>query len=143
MDRKIRTVFALFAAAFLAASAIATELSWSDNSTNEDGFEVQRRESESEGWKVVAQVAADVAAYSDSAVRFGVSYEYRVRAFNEWGYSGYTNVVVHVPALRPIDEIPSGTPPQSPSNATALDRIATALEAISAAITTPQPTNSD
>jgi subtilisin family serine protease len=77
----------------LFATAISTtriDLSWTD-STNEDGFDVQR--CAGAGCSVFAkigQVGASVLAYSDTTVGPSSTYTYRVRAFNAGG-EAYSN----------------------------------------------------
>lgn len=102
--------FVLAALFGLAAGAHAgrLELSWQDNSENELGFEIERsRDGQSFG--VLAAVEADMTGYTDASVLPGVAYQYRVRAFNDFGYSGYTNVSVgQLPNSAPIvDPLPS------------------------------------
>lgn len=66
-------------------------LTWKDNSWNEDGFELERA-SMGESFGLLDTVDADVESYVDSSVIPGLQYEYRVRAYNAFGYSSYTNV---------------------------------------------------
>lgn len=76
-------------------------ISWTDNSDNEDGFEVERRESGSEIWEtVIDSVPANAtswtnAAAEDATLAPGVEYCYRVRAFRISGetkfYSDYSD----------------------------------------------------
>lgn len=79
--------------AFAGAEAAQLSLSWKDNSDNESGFEVERS-SDGVSFSALDSVGADVTAFVDTSVLPGLPYHYRVRAFNEFGYSGYTNVVV-------------------------------------------------
>ncbi|WP_309020158.1 fibronectin type III domain-containing protein [Pelagicoccus sp. SDUM812003] len=77
-----------------AANAAGTlNLTWQDNSDNEVGFEIERS-LDGVGYEVIGEVSADVQSYSDEGVIPGIPYSYRVRAYNEFGYSGYTNVSV-------------------------------------------------
>jgi len=80
--------------------AVEVELSWSDNSQNESGFEIERRAPDGE-FEAIATVLADVAEYTDDTA--AGTYEYRVRAFNEFGYSGYTNTLKASAGDPPID----------------------------------------
>ncbi len=81
---------ALFASA---AAGSQLSLSWQDNSENESGFEVERS-SDGVTFAALNSVGANVTEFVDTSVLPGLPYHYRVRAFNEFGYSGYTNVVV-------------------------------------------------
>ncbi len=71
----------------LAANPVAynlIELSWSDNSTDESGFIVQRkRNTGSADWIDIAVLGADVTSYTDTDELYGfVTYVYRVGAYN-------------------------------------------------------------
>jgi hypothetical protein len=79
----------------LVASAVAgdrIELAWSDNATDEDGFEIERCEGTGcSSFVAVGQTGPNAAGFSDPTVTAGTTYAYRVRAFNQAGPSGYTN----------------------------------------------------
>jgi hypothetical protein len=66
-------------------------LTWLDNSSNEDGFQVLRQEPGG-GYSVVGQVGAGSTALDDEAVVPLGSYLYRVRAFNSGGLSDLSNI---------------------------------------------------
>lgn len=73
-------------------SDTAIDLSWTDNSANEDGFRVWRKQGELGSWSEVGTVAADVTAYHDSGLQTGVWYHYRVQAYSALaGDSHFTN----------------------------------------------------
>ncbi|MDQ8199292.1 Ig-like domain-containing protein [Pelagicoccus enzymogenes] len=80
----------------LSAAALADDvvLTWSDNSDNEDGFNIERAAGDGV-FETIAQVGADVQTYTDATAVEGVDYQYRVNAYNAFGYSGYTNVASH------------------------------------------------
>ena len=63
-------------------------LSWTDNSSNEDLFLLERKEAPGD-WEEIAVLAANSIAYSSSNLAPGTPYFYRVRAFNN--YQGATN----------------------------------------------------
>ncbi|MBK1876616.1 fibronectin type III domain-containing protein [Pelagicoccus mobilis] len=91
------------------ASAGQLSLTWQDNSDNEDGFEVERA-LVGESFGLLSTVGPDSESYVDDAVVPGLEYEYRVRAFNAFGYSGYTNVSVgaaanSAPEIGEIDNV--------------------------------------
>ncbi|MGH7848000.1 MAG: chitobiase/beta-hexosaminidase C-terminal domain-containing protein [Candidatus Binatia bacterium] len=71
-------------------SAPKFTLTWQDNSTNEDNFQIERKTG-SGSYAAVATVAANVNSYVDAAVVSGITYCYRVRAANSAGTSSYTN----------------------------------------------------
>jgi subtilisin family serine protease/PKD repeat protein len=66
-------------------------LRWSDRSTNEQGFEVERSTSSSGGFVRVTTVGANAASYTDRTVQRKQTYYYRIRAVNGAGGSGYSN----------------------------------------------------
>lgn len=68
-----------------AASAASATLTWTDNSTNELGFNVQRQVGVCGGaasWVDLAGVGANVKTYVDTSVVEGGDYCYRVNAWN-------------------------------------------------------------
>ncbi len=69
-------------------------LSWKDNSSNEQGFAVERATSPSTTYAEVGRVAANTIQYVQTGVATG-TYHYRVRAYNTTTglYSPYSNVV--------------------------------------------------
>ena len=80
-------------------------LEWQDNSDNEDGFEIWRRVNEGE-WLLIGATNIDISTFVDSVIPVGAVLSYRVRAWNQFGESGWTNIVS------------IGTyPPAAPSNA--------------------------
>ncbi len=62
-------------------------LGWKDNSGNETGFRVARRDvgDTDSAWVTIAELASNAQAYADSTVVMGTAYEYRVSAFNTKG----------------------------------------------------------
>jgi parallel beta-helix repeat protein len=76
-----------------AASSIAINLTWTDTSSNEEGFKIERSTSAGSGFAVIATVAANVANYSDSNLTSSTTYYYRVKAYNSAGESAYTAMV--------------------------------------------------
>lgn len=88
---RIAAAFVLVALFTGTVHAAQLSLTWQDNSDNEDGFEIERAVG-SESFELIATVGADLEAFTDEDVTPGLPYDYRVRAFNAFGYSGYTNV---------------------------------------------------
>ncbi len=76
-------------------------LTWQDNSDNEDGFKVERKTPSIPGdtFGEIAQVIANVATYKDT-VADGQERCYRVRAFNAAGDSAFTNEACGLPKPR-------------------------------------------
>jgi hypothetical protein len=68
-------------------------LTWTDNSTNETGFTVERAPglNATTGWLVLNNVGANVTSYVDAGLPNETSYSYRLCAYNTAGKSGYSN----------------------------------------------------
>ncbi len=66
------------------------DASWTDNSDDEQGFEIQRS-LDGLTWSVLDQVDQNVTAYSDTGLAPGTSYCYRVLAYNTVGDSPHSN----------------------------------------------------
>jgi hypothetical protein len=77
----------------LRAEVVAAQLtlSWVDNSTTEDGFNIERRLGSSTTFAPIATVASNTTSYTDAALLDATMYCYRVQAFNTAGSSGYSN----------------------------------------------------
>ena len=67
-------------------------LTWQDNSDNEDGFEIWRQQNGGE-WLLIAATNADDDTFTDGVIPIGTTLSYRVRAWNQFGESGWTNLV--------------------------------------------------
>jgi hypothetical protein len=80
----------------LTATAVSTtqiNLTWTDNSSNEDGFKIERC-SVVKGkcnFSEIAQTSTDVFIFPDTGLSKNKTYYYRVRAFNTSGDSAYSN----------------------------------------------------
>jgi subtilisin len=72
-----------------AASVSQINLSWTDNSSFEDGFKIERWNGSS--YSQINTVGPNVTTYADSGLASSTTYTYRVRAFNSAGDSGYSN----------------------------------------------------
>lgn len=68
-------------------------LNWTDNSDNEDGFQLERSPDGAANWSLIATTGTDTAFHVDLGLTSETSYFYRVRAFNDKGESAYTVVV--------------------------------------------------
>ena len=66
-------------------------LTWQDNSGNEDGFKVERKVGCCGAWTEIATVSANATTYSSVGLTCGGTYAYRVWAFNAGGASAKTN----------------------------------------------------
>ena len=75
----------------LSLDAADLTLTWTDNSTNEEGFNVERRVGTTGAYAQLASVGINVNSYIDSSLLDNTTYCYRVQAFNAAGSSGYSN----------------------------------------------------
>lgn len=73
------------------ASAAQLRLTWSDNSDNEEGFEIQRKNPDS-AFVAISIVGGNVNYFTDLSLAPGVTYCYRLRAFNAEAISDYSNL---------------------------------------------------
>jgi Fibronectin type III domain len=73
------------------ASQTQLNLQWDDNSTNENGFKVERKDGCCGPWNEVATLPANSTTYQSTGLTCNSTYAYRVWAFNSAGNSGKTN----------------------------------------------------
>jgi hypothetical protein len=66
------------------------DLSWTDNSTTETGFKIERS-TDNATWTQNATVGANVTMYASTGLAATTQYYYRVRAYNAGGNSAYTS----------------------------------------------------
>ena len=85
------------------------DLLWTRGSNNEQGFHVDRRESGAAEWTRVATIGAAFTSFADTGLDHGVTYEYRVQAYNIFGESDYSGVAT-VTTPEPV------TAPAAPSD---------------------------
>lgn len=84
-------------------------LSWTDNSNNETGFKIERSADGGTSWAVLATVASDVTAYSNTGLHASLTYHYRIVAINSGGNSDYSNIADAI-------TLNSTTPPSAPTS---------------------------
>jgi len=78
------------------ADTFAILLNWDDNSATELGFKIERKNGDSlsvDPFVEIDSVGANVTSYNDLGRTPNTTYTYRVRAFNQVGYSLYSNVI--------------------------------------------------
>ncbi|HLD35976.1 MAG TPA: DUF2341 domain-containing protein [Planctomycetota bacterium] len=73
--------------------ASAITLQWTDNSSNETGFEVWRSINGVD-YTLVAQLDRNTTSYTDSGLAMATSYAYQVRAYNGVNNSAYSNIII-------------------------------------------------
>ena len=99
-------------------SAGQIDLSWTDNSPDEDNFEIQRRERIGGvwgGWTSLVSVGANVANHTDATVAEEDRYRYRVRACNIFGcsdrvYSAFVDAVAASVPPEPAEVLATPSP---------------------------------
>jgi subtilisin family serine protease len=74
-----------------AASARRINLTWQDNSTNEDGFKIERKIGAGGTYSQITMVGTNITTYSNVGLTPSTTYYYRVRAYNAGGDSSYSN----------------------------------------------------
>jgi hypothetical protein len=78
----------------LSVAATRIQLGWTDASTTEDGFAIERCTGQGCNTFVeIGRVGPNTTTYLDGMVASNTQYSYRMRAFNTVGVSPYTNVV--------------------------------------------------
>lgn len=81
-----------------AASETQINLSWTDNSSNETGFRIERSLNGTT-WAQIATVGAGVTTYQSLLLTCNTPYYYRVRASSAVGFSPYSNVATATTAV--------------------------------------------
>jgi len=86
-----------------ALSETEIEISWDDNSANEEGFRVYRN------GELIATLGPNVTDYTDTGLEGGQTYTYTVRAYNAAGESAATSsTTLQTPAAPKIPSAPGG-----------------------------------
>lgn len=67
-------------------------LTWTDNSSNETKFNIERSPDGTTGWVIIDSTLANVAGYTNTGLLPSTQYYYRVNACNSGGCSAYSNV---------------------------------------------------
>lgn len=82
----------------IAFTADWINMTWTDNSNNEDGFKVERCpgtasfcDANPSRYAQIAQTGPNIDYYGDTGLPAGTTFSYRVRAFNVSGNSSYSN----------------------------------------------------
>ncbi|ABB32694.1 Protein of unknown function DUF2341 [Geobacter metallireducens RCH3] len=63
-------------------SNTSVKVDWTDNSTNEDGFRIERKLTSEGIWAEVGTVGANVTTFTDTGLTANSTYYYRVRSYN-------------------------------------------------------------
>lgn len=87
------------------ASDPKVTLNWTDNSSNEDTFVIQRSY-DNVNWSTIGWTKTNIATYTDTTVTLCGSYYYRVYAQNAFGNSSNSNTAP-VSSILPLSEAPT------------------------------------
>lgn len=74
-----------------ALSSTQIQLTWTDNSTDETSFYIERKTGATGNYSQIPSVGANATTYSNTGLTQNTTYYYRVRAYNASGYSAYSN----------------------------------------------------
>ena len=85
-------ILALLSATHAQAQDKRLFTAWTDNSTNEIGFNVERGPAQSGAFARIGGTATGVTSYTDTGLMAATQYCYRVNAFKSAGESAYSNV---------------------------------------------------
>ncbi|MFC1572707.1 fibronectin type III domain-containing protein [Candidatus Eisenbacteria bacterium] len=78
-----------------AVSPVGIDLAWVDQAINESGFHIQRRLAPAGEWQaLVPSPGANANSFEDRDLIPSTEYEYRIRAYNQIGNSGWSDVAV-------------------------------------------------
>lgn len=81
-----------------AASAAQLTASWMDSSGGQAAFRIDRKKQSDTGFTALADVPVGVTVYVDATITEGIAYCYRVKAYNAFGESPYSEAVCGVAA---------------------------------------------
>ncbi len=108
-----------------AVSSSQINLSWTDNSNNEDGFKIERKTGSGGTYAQITTVGAGATSYNNTGLTAGTTYYYRARAYNTAGDSSYSNEDNAITTVLPtytltinISPSGSGTVSKNPNQAT-------------------------
>lgn len=99
----------------------AIELNWTDNSTDETGFQVYRANSAEGSFLVVNTIEKDITSYLDQDLEASSTYFYKIKAIGKYGESDFS----HEGLAIPVANATTDPLPNSPANPTNL--VATAI----------------
>ncbi|MBN1670386.1 MAG: fibronectin type III domain-containing protein [Kiritimatiellae bacterium] len=94
-------------------------LAWRDNSADEAGFKIDRRQSGTDAWVRIATPGADATTHTDTGLAPETRFYYKVKAYNAAGNSPYSEVA---------DVTTTPLPPAAPANLAARAAGSTRIE---------------
>lgn len=68
------------------ASTTQVNLSWTDNSTNETGFKIERK-TDTENYTFIGMTSAEISTFNDNGLTPSTNYTYRIYSYNSAGIS--------------------------------------------------------
>jgi zinc-dependent metalloproteinase lipoprotein len=77
-------------------------LTWTDNSSNEDGFKIERSTTTGSGFTQIGTVGANIVTYTDNTTDGASKYYYRVRSYLTSNNSNYSNEATVTTPQEPI-----------------------------------------
>jgi titin len=111
----------LYAPSNLTATAVSANqinLTWSDNSSDEDGFKIERS-TDGTNFVQIAQVLPNTTSYCNTGLWPGRSYYYRISAYNSVAQSDFSSVaMVRITDLCPAAVFVWGNYSNAPANLT-------------------------
>ena len=78
-------------------------LLWEDNSSNEEYFELWRKDGENAGYLKIMNLPANIVSINDYVPSSIINYAYKIRAVNTYGYSKFSNEVFSSGGNAPSD----------------------------------------
>lgn len=92
-----------------AKSSTQIDITWTDNSGNEDGFKIERS-TDGTNFTQIATVVTSVTTFTNTGLEPATTYHYRVQAFNSNGVSNYSNISSATTQNAPLGapSVPSG-----------------------------------
>lgn len=93
-----------------ALTANAVKLTWTDGSTNETGFRIDRKLASATTWTTIDTVGANVISYVDASALAATGYTYRVVAFNNAGTATSGTANVTTPSAVGYTSVDIGSP---------------------------------
>lgn len=77
----------------IAAIDTSIYLEWDDNNNNELGYIIEKKDITNNEWNVIDTTTWDVESYTDYQMVGSETYYYRIKAYNYFGSTGYSNEV--------------------------------------------------
>ena len=95
--------------------ATRIDLEWTDESGNEDGFKIERKDGADGFWDEIANLGVNITSYNDIGLNSNFTYYYKIMAYNDNGNSDWSNEDSAITAIMPSYAPPaptnlSGTP---------------------------------